>query len=123
MTENKAIQLRATSSYKDIYGVERKNGQEWLITLKQGETHILDVNEQLVKEVELTVLSSRQYCVVYNPIGENGKNKWGTKELRKGERSFFLMPGEELEKGIQNIPVLNMHQNLLVRAINFYKDP
>lgn len=33
------------------------------------------------------------------------------------------MPGEELEKGIQNIPVLNEHQNLLVRATNFYKDP
>jgi len=73
--------LRATSTFKDIYGVERKNGQEWLITLKQAETHILNVNEQLVKEVELTVLSSRQYCVVLNPVGENGKNQWGTNEL------------------------------------------
>jgi len=82
----------------------------------------LDVNEELVKQVDLNVLSSRQYCVVLNPVGENGKNRWGIKELRKGEKSFFLQPGESLEKGIQNIYVLNEHQNLLVRAIEVYED-
>jgi len=59
LTDQKAIHLRATATYKDVYGIERKNGQEWLVTIKNAETHILDVNEALVKEVEFTVLSSR----------------------------------------------------------------
>lgn len=48
LTTNKAIKLRATSTFKDTYGVDRKNGEEWLVTVKNAETHILNVNEQLV---------------------------------------------------------------------------
>lgn len=58
LTDKKAIQLRATSTFKDVYGVERKHGTEWLVSIKNAETHILDVNEELVKQVDLNVLSS-----------------------------------------------------------------
>ncbi len=81
LTNQKAIYLRATSSFKDVYGIDRKNGEEWLVTIANAETHIIDVNEELVKQVDLIVLSSRQYCVVLNPVDKNGKNQWGIKEL------------------------------------------
>ena len=52
--------------------------------------------------VDVTTLTSRQYCVVLNPVDPNtGKNKLGSKKLIKGENSFFLQPGETLSAGIQ----------------------
>jgi hypothetical protein len=35
----------------DHYKVERKAGEEWLIGIKNAETHMLDVKEEFVKEV------------------------------------------------------------------------
>lgn len=35
----------------------------------------------------------------------------------QGEQSFFLQPGEKLERGIQNVYVLSEHQGLLLRAL------
>jgi major vault protein len=40
-----ALLLEAKQTFKDIYGVERKAGEQWLITNKQTSTHILDVYE------------------------------------------------------------------------------
>ena len=58
--------------------------------------------------VEITTLTSRQYCVILNPVGENGTNQLGGKMLMKGECSFFLQPGEELEAGIQVLHICFM---------------
>lgn len=35
----------------------------------------------------------------------------------QGEQSFFLQPGEKLERGIQNVYVLSEQQGLLLRAL------
>lgn len=43
----------------DVYGKERKAGEEWLIGVTQSASHILDVNEEFVKEVNIISLSSR----------------------------------------------------------------
>jgi len=70
-----------------------------------------------------TTLTSRQYCVVLDPWDPKiGKPRLGSKELRKGELSFFLLPGEKLETGIQNIYVLDSEEALLLRAKEVYED-
>ena len=60
------------------------------------------IHQQVVGIVDVTTLTSRQYCVVLNPVDPvTGKNKLGAKKLIKGEISFFLKPGETLAAGIQ----------------------
>ncbi|CAF5229485.1 unnamed protein product, partial [Rotaria magnacalcarata] len=54
------------------------NGEEWLVTLNDTETHILNVYEQLVAVVGVIVLNSRQYCVVLDPVAD-GKPQLGKK--------------------------------------------
>ncbi len=117
LTEKKALHLRATRTFKDVFGKERKAGDEWLIGLKDTEAHIPDVSEQVVGEVALTTLTNRQYVVVLDPVDRTtGKNQLGKRELRKGELTFFLRPGERLEAGIQNIYILGSEESLLLRA-------
>lgn len=40
----------------------------------------------------------------------------------KGERSFFLQPGEALERGIQDIYVLGENEGLILRATEAFTD-
>ena len=53
LTETKSIQLKATNNFIDIYGISHRTGEEWLITAETSPYHIIDVYEELVKEVEL----------------------------------------------------------------------
>jgi len=121
LTDKKAIHLRATRTFVDVFGKTRKAGEEWLVTMKDAETHIPDVYEQLVGEVKITSLTNRQYCVVLDPW-RNGKQLHGQRELRKGECSFFLNPGERLEQGIQNVYVLGEEEALLLKARENFVD-
>lgn len=116
LTDKKALHLRATKTFKDAYGQQRKNGEEWLITLKDTETHIPSVYEEVVGVVNITTLTNRQYAVILDPIGSDGKPQLGQKKLVKGESSFFLRPGESLEHGIQNVYVLGEDEGLILKA-------
>jgi len=123
LTDSRAIQLRATRTFTDVYGKQRKAGEEWLVTNLLTDAHIPDVYEQVVNNnVQATVLSNRQFCVVVDPVGKDGKQNFGRREIRKGECNFFLQPGERLEAGIQNVFVLGEEQALLLRAREEYKD-
>jgi len=122
LTDKKALHLRAKRNFVDVFGKQRKAGQEWLVTIDDTETHIPDVYEELVGEVRITTLNNRQYTIVLDPLDQNGKNRLGKKELRKGEISFFLAPGERLENGIQNIHVLDGEEALLLRAKESFSD-
>jgi len=75
-----------------------------------------------VGEVPITTLTSRQYCVVVDPVDDQGRNQLGKRELRKGEGSFFLRPGEKLENGIQNVHVLEDDEALLLSAREVFED-
>jgi len=120
LTDKKAIHLRATRTFTDVFGKTRKAGEEWLVTIQDAETHIPDVYEQVVGEVKITSLTNRQYCIVQDPW-KGTKQLFGQRELRKGEASFFLNPGEKLENGIQNVYVLGEEEALLLKAReNFY---
>lgn len=78
---------------------------------------------KVVGVVNITTLNNRQYCVILDPAGADGKPQLGQKKLVKGEKSFFLMPGEKLEKGIQNVFVLGEDEGLILKAIEAFTDP
>jgi major vault protein len=122
LTDKKALHLQALRTFVDAFGATRKAGEEWLVTLAQTEAHIPDVNEKLIGEVSITTLTNRQYCVVLDPVGADGKPQMGKRVLRKGPISFFLQPGERLEAGIQTIHVLDAEEALLLRAREAFKD-
>jgi major vault protein len=122
LTDKKAFQIRATKTFVDVFGKKRKAGEEWLVTLDDAETHIPDVYEEIVGEVRITTLTNRQYAVVLDPVDAKGKPQLGKKELRKGPASFFLLPGERLENGIQNIYILGAAEALLLRSREQYED-
>jgi len=124
VTEKKALRLKARNDFKDIYGIQRKAGEEWLITSNLAQLHIPDVNEDYIGQVQATTLSNRQYCVILDPYDAKTKiNKYGQKELRKGELTFFLQPGEKLENNkIEDVKVLTEDEALLLQAIEDLTD-
>jgi len=123
LSEKKALQLEAIATFTDEFGRIRKAGEQWLITLADSETHIADVNERVIGEVPVTTLNSRQYAVVLDPVdAKSGRPQFGKRELRKGDLSFFLRPGERLEAGIQSVHVLDSDEALLLRARDTFVD-
>jgi len=122
LTERKALHLRAKRTFTDIFGRNRKAGDEWLVTIEQAEIHIPDVYEEVVGEVEITTLSDREWCIVVDPIDSQGKPQLGMREVRQGRASFFLHPGESLEDGIQTVYVLGEQQALLLRATEAFSE-
>jgi major vault protein len=116
LTEKRALHLRASHTFTDAYGINRKAGQEWLVTHQNSQAHICDVHEIVVGDVAITTLSKQQYCIVLNPVGGDGVPQWGKRELRRGEVNFFLQPGEKLESGVQTVEILGEEEALLLRA-------
>ena len=123
ITEKKCIQLRALKNATDVYGNKRKAGDEWLITLDISSTHIVSPQEEFVGDVNITVLSSQEYCFVVNPMNKDGTHRYGERQLRKGEDQFFLQPGESLENGwFIKIHTLEENDCLLLKAKSPIKD-
>uniref|UniRef100_A0A8C5EG46 Major vault protein n=1 Tax=Gouania willdenowi TaxID=441366 RepID=A0A8C5EG46_GOUWI len=123
LTDKKALHVRAVKPFRDGGGKDRRTGEEWLVTKADREAHIPSVSEEVVGVVNVTTLSSRQYCVILDPVGADGKPQLGQKRVVKGECSFFLQPGEELEAGIQEVYVLSEEEGLLLRAVEAFNDP
>ncbi|XP_072164009.1 major vault protein [Diadema setosum] len=122
LTEKNALHVRATRTFTDMKKVTRKNGEEWLITMKDTDAHIPDVYEEVIGVVNINTLTNRQYCVIMDPVGPDGKPQLGQKKLVKGEVSFFLQPGERLEQGIQAVFILGEDEGLILRAQESFKD-
>lgn len=116
------------------------------MTAAVREAHIPSVAEEVVDVVKVTTLNTRQYCVVLDPVGADGKPQLGQKRVVKvrsscpppegpasllflnflplcqGECSFFLQPGERLEDGIQDVYVLSEEEGLVLRAVEAFHD-
>jgi major vault protein len=123
ITNTEALHITAIKSFTDCYGKEHKAGEEWLITPDISTWHILDVYEKLVDVVNKLVLTKDQYVVIVDPVDQqSGKNLKGSKKLVKGQKSFFLQPGEKLENGIENVYILNETQALLLQAKEKFTD-
>ncbi|KAK5884396.1 hypothetical protein CesoFtcFv8_018222 [Champsocephalus esox] len=122
LTDKKALHVRALRPFKDAGGRDRRTGEEWLVTIADREAHIPSVAEEVVGVVYVTTLSSRHYGVILDPVGHDGKPQLGQKRVVKGERSFFLQPGEQLEQGIQDVYVLSEEEGLVLRAVEAFND-
>lgn len=122
LTDKKALHLRATKSFTDQYNKKRLNGEEWLICMTDTDAHIPNVYEEVVGVINVTTLNSRQYAVICDPIGSEGKPQLGKKKLVKGEKSFFLQPGETLQNGIQDVYVLGEDEGLIIRCVESFED-
>jgi len=117
LSPKNALQLVATDTHVDQFGRRHRAGDEWLVTMNDCDSYIPDINQTIRGIVEIQTLTNRQFCVVLNPYDpRTGLNRLGARELRKGECSFFLHPGERMERGIQDVYVLSEGQALLLRA-------
>ena len=122
LTDKLAVHVAATQTFTDDAGRQRKSGEEYLVTHRDRETFIPDVYERVLGTTAITTLTNRQFCVIVNPLGEDGKPQLGCKRLVKGEVSFFLSPGEQLENGIQEIFILGDNEGLVLRAQEAFRD-
>jgi len=123
LTDKKALHMRATKNATDDFGKQRRNGDEWLITLADTDAHIAAVEEQVVAEVPITVLTNRQYAVIVDPAGADGRPQMGHKKMIQGPAQFFLNPGEALENGrVESIRVLGEDEGLVLRANESFVD-
>ena len=89
LTEKRALHLVALNTFTDVYGTQRRAGEQWLVTNEMADSHLCDVYEQVMGEVPLTTLSSRQYTVIVDPFVD-GVQKFGVLQLRKGEVTAHL---------------------------------
>ncbi len=80
--------MRALRPFRDAGGRDRRTGEEWLVTVADREAHIPSVAEEVVGVVDVTTLNSRQYCVVLDPVGADGKPQLGQKRVVKVSESF-----------------------------------
>lgn len=60
LTDKDALHLKATKTFTDVYNKKRKAGNEWLVTLDDSETHIIDVHEEVVNKLKKTTLNKKQ---------------------------------------------------------------
>ena len=117
-----ALRIKATSNFTDFYGIERRPGQEWIISNEIASFHIQDVYENIGDSLSKVILNRRQYCIVMDPL-ENGKNLYGQQLLKKGETSFFLNPGEYLKDNrIMEVQILGEAEAVLLQAREHYTD-
>lgn len=123
LSDTVGLKLYGTKPFTDVYGNKRNAGEEWIITNEITSTHIPDVYEQVQEKLNIYVLNRWQYCIVIHPIGDDGRNRFGQKELRRGETNFFLKPGEILENGkIYDNILLSDDEALLLLAKEKYED-
>lgn len=121
LTENTGLHLRARACFTDVYGVKRDCGEEWLVTRAMSATHIIDVNETLVREVSAVTLSNVQFCVIVDPY-EGDEQHLGTRKLVRGPCTFFLRPGESLFADTQATYVLGQHDALVLQCNEAFVD-
>ena len=83
LNEKKALHMRATRTFQDVFGKNRKTGEEWLIKFSDAETHIPSVYEEVVGVVNITTINNRQFVVILNPVDADGKPQLGRRKLVK----------------------------------------
>eukprot|EP01112_Ceratiomyxa_fruticulosa_P000715 TRINITY_DN10648_c0_g1_i1.p1 TRINITY_DN10648_c0_g1~~TRINITY_DN10648_c0_g1_i1.p1 ORF type:complete len:438 (+),score=81.00 TRINITY_DN10648_c0_g1_i1:161-1474(+) len=121
LNDKTALHLRATKTFVDVYGVQRKNGEEWCIDNTVTDNHIPDVCEKVIETVPVTVLTSLQHCVIKDPFDEETKKpKLGTKKIVKGHAVFFRKPGESVE--VRDNFIVNQGSARYFRCIESFLD-
>ncbi|WAR20713.1 MVP-like protein [Mya arenaria] len=145
-----AVKVRAQQGFTDDEGRERVTGEEWylntpgahlphvyeeVVSFEERQTltentglilratqTLIDANGEVVSSQSRLVLGQGQYCVVLDPVDNKGKPQLARRQLRVGCASFFLNPGERLEKGIQQSDVLSETEAIVLQAEEEFKD-
>jgi major vault protein len=121
LTDKNAIHVRAKNKFTDEKGVEHKAGSEWLFTKDDKEIYYPDVHEEIVKHEQLVILGSHDYCIIDDPVDENGKPQLGSKKMTKGTTSFFIKPGETLKERKKST-LLAPNEGIWVTAKEEFRD-
>jgi len=124
LTHTKAVHVKSLKTFEDRNGILRKAGTQWLVTRDDCEVFIPDVNEEIIdSNVILQILNSRQYCIIADPVDEEGKSQLlGTKKFMKGPQTFFLKPGENIFSGTREVCILPANQGIWVTAKEAFVD-
>jgi len=120
LTDKIALHLRAQHQFTDAYGIKRPAGTEWLITNDITTSHIPHVFETVVGTVQIKTVNRREWVVIQNPV-ENGSPQNGKKIIIRGEKNFFLQPGEVL-LGTYSVHVLTADKALLLQAVKPFEE-
>jgi len=123
LTPKVALLAQAKLTFVDQFGVQRKIGEQWLVTNEKTESYIPGVEESIVQTVPITTLSSRQYCIVSHPVDpDTGLNQLGKQELRRGPQTFFLQPYEVITQGPFEVTVLQEDEAIELMACEKFED-
>ncbi|KAL7703069.1 major vault protein [Lotmaria passim] len=122
LNAKRALHLRSTRTFTDVYGKTRKAGEEWLVTSKDAAVHIVDAYEEKVADIKAVSLNAKEYAIVHHPIDDAGRNRFGETVVRRGECTFFLQPGETMPAGVEPVLVAGKEEALLLEAVCEYRD-
>eukprot|EP01133_Synstelium_polycarpum_P003697 gene3697-4259_t len=114
LDERTAISLRADKKFADN-GVERRKGEQWLLTKEDTSLYIPPPGVKIERIVTITVLTSSEYAIIVDPVGEDGLNAMGDKKLLRGPTQFFLRPNESIES-IECVRILAPEDAIYVSA-------
>lgn len=122
LNATRALHLRATRTFIDVYGKVRNAGEEWLVTAADAPVHIVDAYETKVSEVKAVALNAKEYAIIHHPVDAAGRNRFGETVVRHGECTFFLQPGEAMPAGVVPVLVVGKEEALLLEAVCEYHD-
>ncbi|KAG3259617.1 major vault protein [Ictidomys tridecemlineatus] len=117
---NTALHLKALLDFEDKDGKKIVAGDEWLFEgpgtyIPRKEVEVVEIIQAtVIRQNQALRLRARKEC-----LDRDGKERVTAPHLspHQGEKSFFLQPGERLERGIQDVYVLSEQQGLLLRAL------
>jgi len=121
LTHMNAVHVRAKNKFTDEKGIVHKAGTEWLVTHTDTEIYFPDIYEEITRKVELIVLGPHDYCIISDPVDDNGKPQLGSQKIVKGCTKFFLRPGETQKENSKAI-LLEPNQALMISAKEEFRD-
>lgn len=117
LTDTRAIHVRALVNFTDDNGKDRRAGEQWLVTSAVSPTFIPSPHEVVAAKVNLVTVGAYQYAIVNDYVDANGDQVLGRRQLRTGNCSFFLHPGENLEGGkVKDMYLLGDDEGLVLFA-------
>lgn len=125
ITKDIALHVEVKKSFYDNRPFAKKDrlpGEVYLVDSTMTAEFTPQPQEDVIKTVKLITVSNRQFAVVMDPVGANGKPQLGRRKVVTNT-SFFLQPGERLDSyGIKDAYVLGEDEAVLVRAVEEFED-
>lgn len=126
LPKDKALHIGVKKEFVDhrpwAKGVKRQPGDVYLVDASMTSEFTTEPYETIVKEVGLTTVTSRQFAVILDPCGDDGRPQLGRRKVVT-KQQFFLRPGETLEENaIRDVYVLGNDEALLLHAIEEFDE-